>query len=407
MDRFLGVVDKPSRKILYACFFAFFFNGMITLTMGSVMPDLKLAYGLTDTQSGLMISGHSAGNLLAGLFSSLVPLYFGKRRSIAGLVLLSSVGFAITMITGSPVLLVAAFVLIGIGRGSVSNFNNATVNQVSKGNPAASNLLHSFFAIGAFSAPTIFLISSRIAGWRFSLSLLIAVGIGVSINFLRQRFPDDKPDRKDKTQSSVVFLKNYSYLIAAGMMFFYLCAEYSINGWLVTYLQNKPAVTQAFSTAADGVAALKTYSQTMATLLWVVILAGRLTCAMLSKRIAQKRLLAYSSVGSVLFFAMLLLGQEIWQVTMAIVGLGFCMSGISPMIYSDASYITNVYPMGTSIILAIGSSGAIIMPSVVGMMADTYGFAGGMACIMVAIVLLLVLSIVNLVVRPKPIDPVR
>ena len=212
------------------------------------------------------------------------------------------------------------------------------------------------------------------------------------------QFAQDMPDRKDKSQSSMSFLKNYSFLIWAGMMLFYLCAEYSISGWLVTYLQNKPSLLESF---ADSTGGLTTYSQVMATVLWAIILVGRLTCAALSTKIPQKTLLLTNSAGAVLFFALLLFGESIVVITLAVVGLGFCLSGICPMIYSDAPAVTNIYPMGTSTLLALGSVGAIAMPSVVGVMADAYGFTGAMGCILGAIILLLVFAILNVVLPQK------
>ena len=82
MFSFIKKLDGRSRTLLYACFFAFFCNGALTLTMGSAIPDLKATYGLNDTISGLFLSAHSAGNLVAGFVSGLVPLYLGQRRSI-------------------------------------------------------------------------------------------------------------------------------------------------------------------------------------------------------------------------------------------------------------------------------------------------------------------------------------
>ena len=76
------------------------------------------------------------------------------------------------------------------------------------------------------------------------------------------------------------------------------------------------------------------------------------------------------SVGVLLFFVLLLLGRGILSVTLSVAGLGFCLSGICPMIYSDASAITNRYPLATSGILAIGSVGGIVMPALVGALAD-------------------------------------
>ena len=99
----------------------------------------------------------------------------------------------------------------------------------------------------------------------------------------------------------MVFLRNGSFWISGGMMFFYLCAEYAINGWLVTYLQNKPELLAQFAT--DGGMGVMAYSQTMATLLWLIILVGRLFSAALARRLPSKLLMMVSSVGVALFFS--------------------------------------------------------------------------------------------------------
>ena len=405
MRSFFASLDRNTRYILGTCFFAFFFNGLMTLMMGSVLPDIQSTYGLSDTQSGLMLAGHSVGNLAACFLSGLVPLWLGRRKSIMMLCLSSVIGYSMMMFSGNPVWLIAAFAFSGIGRGSISNFNNSTVNRVTRGNPAASNLLHSCFAAGAISAPLVFLLASRVAGWRAAVGIIALLGLLVATAFSRLRLPDDRPDREDASQKSLVFLRNPSYLILGGMMFFYLCAEYSINGWLVTYLQSMPSLLAQFTQGGgDAHAALITYSQTMATLFWAVMLAGRLTSAVLSRRFPQKLLMMLDSVGVLFFFILLLLGTSIVTVTLAVIGLGFGLAGICPLIYSDASYITNHYPMGTSTLLAIGSVGGIIMPALVGIMADAYGFAGGMSSILFGVVALLILAIVNFLVKPRPVQ---
>lgn len=88
-------------------------------------------------------------------------------------------------------------------------------------------------------------------------------------------------------------------------------------------------------------------------------------------------------------------------VTVSVAGLGFCMAGICPMIYSDAAPFTNAYPMATGMILGIGSVGAIVMPTIVGALADTFGFTGGMSAILVTVVLLVVFAVLNRTVKPR------
>ena len=377
------------------------------MMIGSLLPDMKMAYRLSDTQSGLLLSSHSAGNLAAGFLSGLAPLYLGRRKSIMSLCALVAVGFTMTLFFGNPVLLVVAFLLTGIGRGSVSNFNNGTVTRATNGDPAASIMLHCFFAVGSLCAPLVFLLADRVAGWRMAVGVIVAIGLAVVFAYSRLRLSDDRPDRKDKTQSSMAFVKNRSFLIFAGMMLFYLCAEYSVNGWLVSYLQSKPELLRSFAASGESARqALVTYSQTMATLLWGIILVGRLLSMALSQKMSQQLLMTLESLGVVLFFILLLLGTNVAMVTIAVAGLGLCMAGICPMVYSNASYITNVYPMGTSTLLAFSAIGGMLMPLIVGVMADRYGLGGGMTCILVGMVALLILAILNWLLPPAPVQPV-
>ena len=395
---FMKKLDRVQRALIYTCFYAFFCNGLISLTMGSLMPDMKAAYGLSDTVGGVMLSAHSIGNLVAGFVSGLIPLYLGRRRSVVLLAALGGLGMLMIALFGAPALLFVAFVFTGVGRGSVTNFNTRTVNVVTDGSPAASNLLHSCFAVGAILTPLVFLGLRNAFSWRIGVMYVLLLGCISLANMARMQLKNDRPSPKDKQNSTLVFLRNPSFLILAGMMFCYLCSEYAINGWLVTYIQNKENLLADL--AASGSDAVS-YSQTMASLLWVVMLAGRLLCAVLSGRISQKKLMLVSSVGVALFYALMLSSTTMVMVTLSVAGLGLCMAGICPMIYSDAAIFTNTYSLATSLILSIGSAGAILMPTIVGSLAERYGFTGGMSAILVTVVLLVVFSVLNVVVKTR------
>lgn len=402
MFGFIKELSKEKRTVLFTCFFAFFCNGAITLTMGSAMPDLKLAYGLSDTVSGVLLSANSIGNMVAGFVSGLVPLYLGRKRSIILMSALAFIGFLMMVLWGNPFWLFLAFLFAGTGRGSVSNFNNRTVNILSNGSPAAANLLHGCFAIGAIVTPMVFLLLRTYVGWQAGILVVVLYGCISLYNMSRMQLDDDRPSREDKTQVTLSFMKDPSFIILALMLFCYLCSEYAINGWLVTYIQNKQALAASFgSTGAALSQAIAAYSQTMATLLWIVMLVGRLICAALSARISQKVLMAVASVGVAIFFGLMLLSNSVATVTFAVAGLGLCMSGICPMIYSDASMFTNKYSMATSTLLAIGSIGGVIMPITVGALAERFGFTGGMSAIMVSVVLLVVCAVLNVALKNR------
>ena len=216
------------------------------------------------------------------------------------------------------------------------------------------------------------------------------------LNLSRVTVENDRPAKKNNT-GGFGFMKDPAFLVLAAMMLFYLCSEYAINGWLVTYIQSKGSLRAALS----GEGAVKAYSQTMATLLWVVILAGRLFCAWLSQRVNPRRLMLIASVGEAAAFAGMLFSGSIPAVTVCVALTGFCMAGICPMIYADAAWITNRYPLAVGILLSFGSLGGIAMPTIVGALADRYGFAGGMTAILAAICLLVLCAGLNVVLKRK------
>jgi FHS family glucose/mannose:H+ symporter-like MFS transporter len=117
--------------------------------------------------------------------------------------------------------------------------------------------------------------------------------------------------------------------------------------------------------------------------------------------VPQKRLMLGASIGVAAFFGTMLLSDTLVMVTLSVAGLGFCMAGICPMIYSDAAIFTNTYPLATSTILAIGSSGAILMPTIVGATAERFGFTGGMSAIFVTMLLLVVFAALNATVKTR------
>ena len=102
MFSFFKRLDKGDKRTLFICFYGFCFSGILSMTMGSVMPDLKAAYNLSDATSGLLLSAHSAGNLVAGLVSGMVPLWLGQRRSITLLSAMAVLGYFMLTLFGVP-----------------------------------------------------------------------------------------------------------------------------------------------------------------------------------------------------------------------------------------------------------------------------------------------------------------
>ncbi len=138
----------------------------------------------------------------------------------------------------------------------------------------------------------------------------------------------------------------------------------------------------------------------MASVLWIMILAGRLLTATLSTKIKKENLLVIMGLGIVFFYFLLINSTTTFWIVAGIMGFGFSMAGIYPTTVSFSGGIIEKFPMAWSYILTIASLGSIIMPSIIGKIADKKGIGPGMASVAVVVLIDLV-SIIGLVIYCK------
>ena len=383
---FYSQLDKDKRYILNCCFFVFAVNGLYAMILGSLLPIISNEYGLNNTMSGILLSAHQAGNLISGFIAGVLPLYLGRKKAIMFLCSFVIMGFLIMILTGNPVLLILGFLFTGISRGSISNFNNTVVNEVSNSSSAALNFLHSIFAVGALAAPFLVILCTNMAGdigWKIAAVVIIVLA-SISIFLFSKMKLDDETKKMRHAKVSYKFMQSKFFWITAGIMFFYLCAEATINGWLVKYFID------------SGIMTIQ-YAQILASLLWIVMLIGRLTCAFLGDKVSRKKLLLITSLGTVAFYLLLLSSQNTTIITIAIMGLGFSMAGIYPTTVSSIGNIIKAYPMSMGVLLMISGIGAIIMPIIIGALSDGFGIFAGMSAIIFAIILMIVCVVLSVI----------
>ncbi len=386
---FYSKLNKDQRYILTCCFFVFAVNGLYAMILGSILPLISNEYGLNNTVSGGLISAHQAGNLIAGFIAGVLPVYLGRKKAIIFLCSFVVMGFSIVMLTGNPVLLILGFLFTGLSRGSISNFNNTVVNEVSDSSPAALSFLHSIFAVGALLAPFLVIFSTSIggdSGWRIATAIIIVLALISMVLFSRMNI-DDTAKQKEKTLS-YIFLKDKYFWVGTGILFFYLCAEAAITGFLVKYFVDTHILTTQ-------------YAQMLNSLLWIVILAGRLTTTFIGDRIPKEITLISASIGTAFFYTLLLSTQQVTLITIAIMGLGFSMAAIYPTTVATVGTTIKAYPMAMGVLLMLGGVGAIAMPTITGALSDKFGILAGMSAIVVAISLMFLFVIVNVIHQKK------
>lgn len=396
---------KSKLKILFPCYYSFFVNGAMVLMVGAILPYMIAEAGINYSTAGGFLSAFAIGNLLASFINPPLAAKIGRKAAVVCLCALIPTMFGVITFLPPVPFIYAAFVLIGIGRGSVSIINNVVVNDHSDGKPAALNLLHMVFAVGAFVSPflTTFYISIG-WGWRAAVYTTI-VGTAVScvlyafMNLETQtaapRKDKDKHEgAKDKSegaanqqkekgeQKSAPFYKSPVFYVMGMLLFLYLGLENCVNGWFVTYFKSMNIMSDA-------------YAANLVSVTWIMVMVGRLLTAKLSAKVDKRILILTNCIATALFFILLIATKNLAVITAAIAGLGFFFAGIYPTAISGAGKVVKGSNTGMSMLLAIAALGGIVTPQLVGVLADSMGLAAAVVILMVNAVGMLAMALLN------------
>lgn len=154
-------------SLIFPCYFAFFVSGAMVLTVGTLLPFIISETRISYSAAGGLLSAFAVGNLMASFIFPFLADNIGRKASIVTMSFLIPLSWILIAMLPSLPIMYAAFILMGIGRGSISIINNSIINDNFDGKPAALNLLHMTFAMGALLSPAITSIFVYVGwGWK-------------------------------------------------------------------------------------------------------------------------------------------------------------------------------------------------------------------------------------------------
>ena len=371
--------EKYKKKQLFFTYFVFVCNGMLALSIGSLMPLISDARGLNYEVCVLLVSLHSVGNFLSSFFAGVLAEKIGRKRSILIFNSFFAISYLIILLSGNIPLLIVAFAMTGLARGATSNCCNTVINNLAPGKAGLINGLHAMFSVGAFLFPILLMLitSSNPDNWMYASLFMLIVGMISWILYFFLPMDGLTIVKKEKKGSNYGFFKEPLFYLCIATLFFYLCVEQGVIGWLVTYFKDTGLLSPSVS-------------QLMASMQWIMILAGRLLTAWLSTRVDKKKILPVMGLSLVVFFLILISSKNVGMIVFGIMGFGFSMAGIYPTTVSFAGKLIQKYSLAWSFILTFASLGSILMPSIIGAIAGVYGIFVGMASVGVVIAIDLV-----------------
>lgn len=360
---------KEKLKLFLPCYYAFLVSGAIALLVGAILPYIMEEAKINYSVAGGLLSAFAIGNFLASFVNPPLASRIGRKQTVVFLSALYPVCFLpLSFLPPIPVMYVL-FILAGIARGSISILNNAYVNDNSDGKPAALNILHTVFAVGAFSAPFLTTLFIEMGfGWRGIVYTIVGASLLATIGFAFLKIDYNFPIKEKSTgKEKKDYLKNPVFYIVGFLLFFYLGVENCVNGWFVTYLKETGIMSTAFATS-------------MVSIVWIMVMLGRLLSAKMSSKIDKVKLILVYCVATAVFFVLLVSTKNLAIITVSLAGIGFFMAGIYPNCISSTGTALKGSASGMAMLLAIAALGGIITPKIIGVVAD---YAGMVTAILV------------------------
>lgn len=354
--------QPQNTRLRNAGFLTFFFSGICAISSGVVVSLLQEKYGFAYGMTGTLLSLMSIGNLLAGFLTGVLPGVLGFKPSVLLLTTGYALGYGMMGLSGAELLLSVSFFLVGIAKGSVMNACTILVSGNSADRTRGMNLMHSCYACGALLCPFFIAAAGRVSG-SFAVLVLAVLGLLLWLVYMGTPFAGRGAGRKEVTDWS--FLKSTRFWLLTGLLFCQNAAEQSVTGWMVTYFKGSGIITGA----------LAAYT---VTVMWGATLVARLLIAFVFPFKQPRKAMVVMGMGCTIFYFFLMQAHTQGAAILLLFAFAFAMAGMNPTAVASAGKMTSVTSMG--IMLPAASSGAILMPWIIGRVAERAGLAVGMAC---------------------------
>ena len=371
-------MEQQSARLRNTGFLTFFFSGICAISAGVVVSLLQERYGFAYGVTGTLLSLMSIGNLIAGFLVGVLPGALGMKRSVLLLTIGYAVGYSLMGLTGAMAVLALAFFLVGIAKGSVMNTCTILVSDNSANRTRGMNLMHSCYACGALLCPFLIAAAARVST---ALAVFLLAVLGLMLWLVYGFTPLGGGSQKTARTKEVIdwsFLHAPRFWLLTGLLFCQNAAEQSVTGWMVTYFKGSGII--AGSLAAYTV-----------TVMWGATLVARLLIAFVFPFKNPRKAMVGMSVLCTFFYVLLVRADTQGMAIVLLFAFAFSMAGLNPTAVASAGRMTSVTSMG--IMLPAASSGAILMPWIIGIVAEKAGLAAGMASNIVPWVGLIIFSL--------------
>lgn len=382
----MGAPDRASAagvaRLQASAWAGMFVFGIVMAILGAILPSLFERIGFGAGAAGNLFLTMNFAMLVTTLFFGPLVDRFGFKAVLAVSALLVALAFlALSRASGYGLVLGAAVVL-GLGGGGLNGGTNALTSGLHEGEKRTSalNVLGIFFGFGALFVPFLIGTMREALGVGRILALACFLSLVPFVIYAVLPFPRARQAQGFPLKSAAAIVRSPFLWLTAFILFFESANEFTVGGWISTYLQ------RTFGVGAGAAAlALAGY--------WAAIMIGRLVSSRIVRAVRGETLILGSAVLALAAALLMILAPSGPAAAAGAVLIGFGFAAIYPTTLAlVGDRFAELTGTAFSVVIAVGLAGGMLAPWLAGKIAEASSLRRGLVIPAVDCALIILLT---------------
>ena len=359
-------------------FMSFIVMGFVDI-VGVATGFIKKDFGLTDDLAQLIPSMALFWFFVMSVPSGILQDKYGKRRMLNIGMLLTGLGMVIPFLHYSFPVMLAAFIILGIGNTIVQVSANPLLHDVAPREKYASYMSLSQFikAIVSLLGPVITtLMASAFGNWKLVFGIYALTSVLSVVWLYFTQIEESVSEHGAATFSSCFsLLKNRFIVVMVLGIFMLVGCDVGMNSNIANFLQNNFGFT--LERASLGI-----------SLYFAALMIGRFSGAIILNWISARKFLLLTAIVALVSLLAMLVVKSVIIVQVAIFMVGLGSANLFPLIFSIAVEKMPGRANEVSGLMIMAVSGGAFLPPLMGLVSTNVGITASFLVLVVAMVYL-------------------